>query len=295
MTLSKTLPRTLAALGLLAVVPSLASAAPTARLGLLAAPPSAPPRKGPPGAPRKSAVPEAWLTQLRSSDEAQLKSAFDEVRAAGESGAAAAPAVTDALLQGLPPALAEAGLATLTEVSAAAGVPAFVLYMHHRQSSVRRAAARGLAKAGGPEAVAALQRLLRDGDAGVRGLAATGLGALRAREAVPDLVLALERRVPEAAVALGRSCEGAACDGLLAHTGTVPFSIIGPGLEALVLRPAAEVDEPRKLRVVSAVRELGTHEGHELLKRLAAALGNNASPALSQALREAIAATEASP
>jgi HEAT repeat protein len=277
--------------------PAFAFAGALAAVGLaMAAAQAAPPPKTPKrGARPAAAVPADTEERLRSSDEGRVKGALDDVRAAGAEAAPLAPTISQVLGRGLPPPLAEAALDTLAEVDAKAAVQTFAMYTHHRSSTLRRAAARGLGRAGGDAAVATLRELLRDGDAGVRGLAATALGTLRARDAVGDLVLALDHRVTEAGLAVGQACEGTSCDQLLARLGALPFSVVGAGVEALLLRPAAEVDDERKLRIVSRIRELGTKEGHELLLRTQAKLGEAASPALKAALRDAIAATEASP
>ena len=63
-----------------------------------------------------------------------------------------------------------------------------------------------LAKTRGPAAVKALRASLSDPDAGVRGLAATGLGSMKAKDAVGDLFVALDHKVAEAAASIGQLC-----------------------------------------------------------------------------------------
>ena len=96
-------------------------------------------------------------------------------------------------------------------------------YVKHRQADVRKAAALALIKTGGGEAVQALRDALRGNDPALRGVAASGLGSLKAHEAVADLFAVLPRGVAEAASSIGELCRGAECPKFVELIGKLPF------------------------------------------------------------------------
>ena len=76
--------------------------------------------------------------------------------------------------------------------------------LHHRRSTVRRAAIRALAQIRDDRVRRLIESALHDSDAEVRGEAASALGEIGARQSVGLLFRAFERGVPEAAEAIGR-------------------------------------------------------------------------------------------
>ena len=72
-------------------------------------------------------------------------------------------------------------------------------------------------------------------------LSATGLGSMKAKDAVGDLFVALDHKVPEAAVSIGLLCAGNECDKLAAKLGSVAFDVVTSGLEEVLFRPPADV------------------------------------------------------
>ncbi|NVL83615.1 HEAT repeat domain-containing protein, partial [Escherichia coli] len=107
-------------------------------------------------------------------------------------------------------------------------------YTTHRNSKVRRAAVKSLTRTKGAVAGPALKRALSDGDAVVRGTAASGLGALKAKDAVPELFIALDHRVNEAAASIGQLCTMEQCEQLAAKLGKVPFDVVTGGLDQVL-------------------------------------------------------------
>ena len=161
-----------------------------------------------------SAVPADTEGRLRSGDETKIRAALDDVRTAGPAAVSMAPHLAALLDAGVTAALAEAALDTLGDLgsipsgaSAESVGESVTTYLHHRDAKVRRAATRALPQVPGAAGVTGLRRALSDPDAGVRGLAATGLakGGAAARAAVPDLFRALSHRVTEAAPPSGSS------------------------------------------------------------------------------------------
>jgi hypothetical protein len=237
----------------------------------------------------------ALQQKLKSGEEGQVRAALDELRTEGKAAAAAAPWVGEALTRGLPAPLAEAALDTLADLENDSQAHVLAWYARHRVLPVRRAAIRALVKAKGTAAVRALRRALADEDPQVRGLAASGLGAIRAREATGELLLALDHAVPEAAASIGILCEGKECDQLVAKLGHLPFDVVTSGIEQLLVRPTNEVSDEDKVKVVGRLRELGTAESNKFLRDVVTKWPKNGSPRVKQAIEQAVTATAGSP
>ncbi len=232
------------------------------------------------------------LEKLKSGNEAKIQEALDDVRLAGPQGAAAAPAIADALARGLPLGLTQAAIETLGDVESEAGSTVLAQYAVHRDVKVRRAAVKALIRTKGPAASKALVRALSDSDAVVRGTAASGLGALKVKQAVGDLFVALDHRVNEAAASIGQLCTGAPCDDLLGKLGKLPFDVVTTGLEQMLFRPTSEINDDMKVKIVGHVRELGTIEGNKFLREIQKrAQAAGMSPRVRQAVDQAVLAT----
>jgi HEAT repeat protein len=251
----------------------------------------------PPSPEAARAVPLApdAVKRLKSTDEAQIKRALDDVRVSGRAGAGAVPAITEALDRGLSPALTRTAIDTLGDTETETASPVLGSYARHRNVALRRAAVEGLARTRGPVATKALRIALSDPDPGVRGLAATGLGTIKATEAVGDLFVALEHRIAEASASIGRLCAPADCERLAAKLGTVPFDVMTTGLDQALSRPATDVNDDVKVKIVARVRELGTGEAHRFLRDLQAKWPKRGSTRVKQAIDQAVIATSGSP
>lgn len=165
-------------------------------------------------------------------------------------------------------------------------------YVNHRQAEVRRGAVRSLSQTGGPEAVAALRSALRGKDASLRGVAASGLATLKAKDAVPDLFAVLPHDVPEAAGAIGELCGQADCQRFVELLGKLPFDLMESGLSPVILRTDPEVGEDFKIEVVDRLRKLQTDDAATLIKTLLAQFPANGSVKVKVAL---IAASQGKP
>jgi hypothetical protein len=244
-----------------------------------------------PKAPAFAMTP-ALTQKLKSGDDAQIKSALDEVRTAGKGAQAAAPVIAEVLQKGLPAMLTEAALDTLGDVEADSASPVIAMYTSHRNLTLRRAAVKALAKTKGPIATKTLRHALSDGDPMVRGYAASGLGALKAKEAVPDLFLALEHQVSEAAAAIGQVCAPAECDQLAGKLGRLPFDVVTGGLDQVLFRPPSEMGDDEKVKLVGKLRELGTQEAHKYLVDVQKRWPQGWSSRVKQSIEQGVLATE---
>jgi HEAT repeat protein len=178
---------------------------------------------------------------------------------------AAAPVVSDLLARGGNEAVLEAALKTAGKLKAESLSAAVAPYAQHRSEEVRRQAVRALLKTKGPVAVQSLEKALRSPDAVVRGTAATGLGSLGAREALPDLFRALDHGVPEAAAAIGQLCTPEECEKFAEETGRIAFDIMITGFDQVLFRPPQDVPDDAKVKLVGRLRELGTPEAGKYL------------------------------
>ena len=227
---------------------------------------------------------------LKSGDTTKIKAALDEIRMAGKgTGTPFAPQIVDLLQKGVTVQLAEAAIDTLGDLEAESSSPAIAEYMQHRSPRVRQAAAKALVKTKGPAAVKALVKGLSDQDGMVRGVAANGLGQLKAKAAVADLFLALDHRVNEAGVSIGMICGAQECEQLAARIGKFPFDVIAGGIEQALFR--ADVADDTKIKLIGRIRELGTKEANGALKDWFKKWPANGSARVKQALDQAVQAT----
>lgn len=231
------------------------------------------------------------VAKLKTGDDAQVKDALDEARLAGPGGAAAAPVVAEILTRGLSLQLTQSAIETLGDLESEAGSAALVQYTTHRNSKVRRAAVKSLTRTKGAVAGPALKRALSDGDAVVRGTAASGLGALKAKDAVPELFIALDHRVNEAAASIGQLCTMEQCEQLAAKLGKVPFDVVTGGLDQVLFRPAADINDDAKVKIIGRIREQGTIEGNKFLRDVQKRWPAGQSPRVRQAIDQAVMAT----
>ncbi len=247
--------------------------------------------KAKPAAEARVTLPAGVLEKLHSGDEATIKGALDDLRMAGKSASGATPVIAELLLRGLTTELTVAAIETLGDLESEAASPALAAYAVHRTPPIRQAAVKALAKTRGETAVAALRHALSDDDAMVRGIAATGLGSLKAKEAVRDLFVALDHHVSEAATSIGELCAPAECDELAGKLGKLQFDVVTGGLDQVLFRPVSEVDDDQKVKMIGRVRELGTAEANRFLKDVQKRWPTSWSPRVKQAIDQGVLAT----
>jgi hypothetical protein len=257
-------------------------------------PGQAKPGKG--GAGDAVALTAASLAELKSDDVELVRAGLDDARLAGPKAAAAVPQIVLLLRSGLPYPVAEAAIDTLSEIESPE-VQAFVPYAHHRDAKLRRAAVRALGKvtsvAAVPVATDALRAALADPDALVRATAAIGLGSLKAHAALPDLFLALDHHIYEAAVSIGQLCTGADCDAFVGRMGKIPFDVLTTGIDPMLFRP--EVSEDAKVLVVDKVRDVGTGDANKFLRGIQTRWPKTGSAKVKREIDAAVLATLSSP
>jgi HEAT repeat protein len=256
------------------------------------------------GAPKKpgkpsGATPAYTMTsevaqKLRSASDSEVRGALDDVRLAGKGATAAVPAVVELLQRGASAGLTEAAIDTLGDIESEAASGTLAWYAAHRNLKIRRAAVKALVKTKGPAAVKALRHGLSDPDAMVRGVSATGLGALKAKEAVPDLFLALDHKTAEAAASIGQLCAPAECEQLSNKLGKLPFDIVTSGLDQVLFRPSGEITDDDRVKVLGKIREMGTQEANKYLKDVQGRWPKNGSARVKLVIDQAVLATAGS-
>jgi hypothetical protein len=246
-------------------------------------------------APRAIPLPADAIKRLRSADPAEVKGALDQARTSARAGASAAPVIAELLEQGLTPSLAQAAIDTLGDTESETGSVALGWYAQHRNVELRRSAVQALSRTRGPVAVKALRQALSDPDPNVRGLAATGLGSMKAKETVGDLFVALDHKVAEAAASIGQLCAGNECDRLAGKLGSVPFDVVTSGLDQVLFRPPSDVSDDIKVKIVGRVRELGTGEANRFLRSVQGKWPKTWSQRVKQSIDQAVIATSGSP
>jgi HEAT repeat protein len=249
------------------------------------------PQKNKPAAEPQVQLPPGTVEKLRSGDDPTIKAALDDVRTAGKGAASVAPTIVDLLDRGVGAELTVAAIDTLGDLESPASSRVLAWYAVHRSPAVRQAAVKALARTKGPEAVAALRHALSDDDAMVRGIAATGLGSLKAKDAVRDLFTALDHKVGEAAASIGQLCSPAECEELTGKLGKLPFDVVTGGLDQVLFRPPAELDDDEKVKVIGRVRELGTEEANKFLRDVQKRWPPGWSSRVKQAIDQGVMAT----
>lgn len=215
----------------------------------------------------------------------------EDVKAGLETlGLSATPAAVNAIAnrvrRGLDAELLDLALTTLRVQNRPEAGGVLMELAHHRRAEIRARALEAVAACRPSGARDALVRGLSDLDATVRAAAATGLGELEARDAVPELVRALERGLGEAAGPVGKLGTETEVRVLVTMLGRVPFATVAPGIAFLITRQ----DLPQRFRldVVAKLHDLGTGEVRTFLEETLPSVPGAANDPVRRAIDTAI-------
>lgn len=208
----------------------------------------------------------ALQKQLASGDRLLVMGALGRI--GGEKIAPAGVLIVDFIKRGSTPELLAAAASAASQLNDRQLAEAVAPLVHHRNAEVSRSAARALAQLGGAASIRALREGLRGPDAAVRGICAGGLGELGARDALPDLILAFERNIGEAATAIGQVCDPTRCKEFSERLGKAPFALVTSGIEQILFRPTQEIPEQLKVEIITHLAALRTNEVHRYLAEL---------------------------
>jgi hypothetical protein len=226
---------------------------------------------------------------LESGDKARIESALTAITEAGD--AAAASAVEAFLKKGANADLLVKALGAAAAMKQTSSSAAIAPYVKHRTADVRHAATKALLKTKGPDAVKALKQGLRSSDAVVRGLSATGLGSMGAKDALDDLFNALAHHVNEAAGAIGQLCSPESCEKFAKLTGKHAFDVMATGFDQILFRAEKDMPEDQKIKIIGRCRELGTKESGKYMVDVQSRWPKEWSKKVKQAIDAAVKAT----
>jgi hypothetical protein len=198
----------------------------------------------------------------------------------------AAEALVQRVRRGLPADLLDLAITTLTALEQVNSGPLLFELLVHRRPEVRLRAIEAIAMINPNGADSAFVAALSDSDVRVRGRAATALGEIGARSALPTLFYALDRGVIEASGAIGRVIPADQVSRLTGYLNKLPLSTLGPALIQVLERK--DIAEQVKLEVVARFQELGTSEAKACLMDFLSRAGKSAPPTLIKAVRVAI-------
>ena len=234
---------------------------------------------------------KATALLLSSTEPERIREGLRAVKQGGKDASPVLPLVVRLLGRGLSSELTKEALGAAGAIGDASSSADVARYSKHRDAEIRRVAVATRLKTNGPVAVSTMREALSDADGRVRGTAASGLGALGAREALPELTTALEKKVIEAAAAIGQLCKDDECEAFAKETTKVPFDVMTSGFDQILFR--GDVTDDQKIKIVGRIRELGTGDAHRFLKDVAGRFTGAAR--VKQALEQAAAATAGSP
>lgn len=230
--------------------------------GHAAAQPAELPPPAPKPAPKRPAPPKGNPKKGNLGPEtAALGGADDDsaMTAATTLGASEQPAAHDALLDalafGLPPRVAIAVLAALTQHPAPADVQAIKRYAGHHTPTVRAAAINALASYPNPEARAAIASALRDPAGLVRTAAAGAAAKGRVRDAVEPMIKLLAKGEESSARSLAALADPDLARKLADQYGKVPDASLALAL-GLILKRQDFGPDPARVEIVRAMAKI---------------------------------------
>lgn len=205
---------------------------------------------------------------LQSRDESEVRTAIESLGVLGDRRAAGP--LAERIRRGLPPELLEAAIDALAVLGRPESAAVLFDLTSHRRAAVRLRAVQALATIRPRGAEQVLTRALADSDPSVRGAAATALGEMGATGALDALFRALDRQVPEAALAIGRLARPAEAERFLGYVGRLPFDLVTPALAEMLQRTT--LAERTRLAIVHRLTELATSEVRAFLEQLVPSL-----------------------
>jgi hypothetical protein len=171
---------------------------------------------------------------------------------------AAAVAIAALVRRGPPGALLSPSIDALGALGRPESQDALIALLRHVRAEVRARAAVALGPVRSPRVSRALAAALGDREALVRGAAARSLATAGMRDAVDDLVLAVERGNDAAAGAVGALGDATHAERLAALIGRLPLAVLLPGMRSFLTR--RDLPERAKLGIVDRLGELATPE-----------------------------------
>lgn len=211
--------------------------------------------------------------------------------AAAELGGSKVPAhhepLLDAFSTGVHPDVLVAGLTALGPTATKTDLQIIALYTRYRNAAVRAAALRAYSTSIGDPAL--VMESLRAFDPAVRGNAADVAGRLKLTEAVPALLILLDKGEAPAARALGSMADETLARSVAEHLGVAPDAALAVAIGAMLVRTEFGPESTR----VDLVRTLSKLSGVEAVNALEAYVAATPANPPRQSRREAEAVLKA--
>lgn len=172
------------------------------------------------------------------------------------SGPKARQALEGLVRAGQEDAVADRAIAALGLLAQPESLELLARLRSHRRVAARQKAYAAIARIADPRAVSLLGHGLRDGDASVRAGVALSLAERGDTASVPLLFVALERGVPEAAIAIGEIGDADSVARYATYLGKQPLDVMLTGYERFLARK--DLDVGAQLAIVATLEELGT-------------------------------------
>ena len=96
---------------------------------------------------------------------------------------------------------------------------------------------------------------------------------------------------PEAAASIGQLCVKDECEKFVGRTGAIGLDVMTSGFDQILFRPASEIADDDKVKVVGRVRDLLTQEAANYLRDLQSRWPKDGSVRVKQAIDQAVTAT----
>ncbi len=235
-------------------------------------------------AQRGSSEFDAAVALLDSSSPSEVQGGL-EMLGLGGNPRAVGP-ISARIRRGLPPDLLGIAVDTLMILGRAEAGPVLFELVDHRRPPIRLRSVQAIVACRPRGVERVLVEALSDTDASVRGAAAEGLGTVGATGAVDALFHAMERRVPEAPMAIAQVARAADVDRFLGSLGNVPFDGISPALSEMLHR--ADLAERAKLAIIHRLSELATSGVRQFFEDLVASGADRVGPRVLRAAQDAI-------
>ena len=228
---------------------------------------------------RESAQPLA--SRLSTHDQTELLIALDELSASAESDRNSR-AVADLLRAGQPDVVTDHALDALARMKSREARAVLTAFCRHRRADARVRAYTALANLRDSRDIPVIIEGLRDSAATVRSQVAVLLGQLQAKDAVPDLLRALELGVHTAASAIGKLGDAASVQSYGGQLGRLPLPVMLEGYGQYLERP--DIPESVKLEIIAGLEQVSGATVKAFLNARVQTPGKNTTPKLQQAM-----------
>jgi hypothetical protein len=209
--------------------------------------------------------------------------ALDELSASAESDRNSR-AVADLLRAGQPDVVTDHALDALSRMKSREARAVLAAFCRHRRADARVRAYTALANLRDSRDFPIIIEGLRDSAAPVRSQAAVLLGQLQVKEAVPDLLRALELGVHTAAAAIGKLGDTASVQSYGKQLGRLPLPVMLEGYAQYLERPAIDIAESVKLEIIANLEQVSGATVKAFLNARVQTPGKNTTPKLQQAM-----------